>query len=90
MALLILGVIGILLGPILWNMGSQQLSHDQEVADLTHAMGLDNGINIAATSPAVSADHVLIGFGIGVLALGVLLLVAFVIIAALRPGTTAP
>jgi hypothetical protein len=84
-ALLIVGLIAVILGPILWSAGSNQLNYDQSSAAFEHALFLDNGVNLdTSTSPAMSADQTLIGWGIGVLALGALLLVAFMIVAALR------
>jgi hypothetical protein len=56
-----------------------------------HAVGLDNGVNIdTSSSPAMTADQTLIGFGIGVLILGVLLLIAFTVVAAVKRPAIVP
>jgi hypothetical protein len=83
-ALLVTGILLAVTGAILWIAGGNLLPHDQMVADYTHAFGLDNGVNIPATSPAIDVDNALIGWGIAVLILGVVLVVARLIIAAAR------
>jgi hypothetical protein len=83
-ALLVGGILLAVLGVILWTTGGNLLGHDQMVADYTHAIFLDNGVNMPASSSAVDADNALIGWGIAVLILGVVLVVARVIIAAVR------
>ena len=86
-ALLAITAIGPLLavtGVILWVIGANLLKHDQMVADFTHAIGLDNGVDFAATSPQVDADQAMVSWGIALLALGVLLLVSRLIITAVR------
>jgi hypothetical protein len=86
-ALLAITIIGPLLaitGVILWTIGANLIKHDQMVADYEHAFGLDAGVNIAATSPQIDADQAMIWWGIALLALGVLLIVARLIIAAVR------
>ncbi|SEH57418.1 hypothetical protein SAMN04515692_101304 [Leifsonia sp. CL147] len=87
LALIVLGAVAVVLGGILWGVGGNQLKHDQDVTDLTHAIGLDNGINLPATSSAVDADNAMIWWGIALVILGVLLLVARLVIAAAQPRT---
>ena len=82
--LLVGGVISAVVGAILWISGSNMLSHDQDVADYGRAIGLDNGVDLAATSPQISADQTMIYCGIALVALGVLMILATVIIRAAR------
>jgi hypothetical protein len=85
LAITITGLLLALLGLVLWVTGGNLLGKDQMTADYAHALGLDSGVNIAATSPQIEADHGLIGWGIALLVLGVLLLVVRLTIAAVRP-----
>lgn len=89
--LAVVGALAVIVGPIMWGIGARQLNSDSWSAKYLHAIGLDNGVNIdTSSSPAMSADQLLIGFGIGVLILGVLLLVAFVVVAAVKRPAVVP
>lgn len=83
-ALVAFGGLFVVLGATLWIVGANLLKHDQMVADYTRAFGLDAGVDLAATSPQIDADQALIWWGIAILILGVILVVARVVIAAAR------
>lgn len=89
--LAIVGALAVIAGPIMWGIGARQLASDTWSGQYLHAVGLDNGVNIdTSSSPAMSADQTLIGFGIGVLILGVFLLVAFIVVAAVKRPAIVP
>lgn len=83
-ALLVGGAIAILVGAILWIVGANQLKQDTLVGGYTRALGLDNGLNLDANTPAMAADQAMIWWGIALVILGVLLVVARLVIAAAR------
>jgi hypothetical protein len=83
-ALLAFGGVGIVLGAILWIAGANLLKQDTLSGQYLHAIGLDNGTELSAHTPAMDADQALIWSGMAILVLGVLLLVAWLIIAAAR------
>jgi hypothetical protein len=84
MTLVIGGAVSAVLGVILWVVGASQIGNDQQAADYLHAIGQDNGVSLAATSPALSADQALIAWGIALVVLGVLAVLSWVIIKAAR------
>lgn len=84
LTLVVGGVISAVIGAILWISGSNLLGHDQLVADYGRAIGLDKGVDLAGTSPAISADQAMIWWGIALVILGVLMVLATVIIRAAR------
>lgn len=85
LALTLVGLISAVVGAILWGTGAHQLASDQLGADYARAIGLDNGLLMPTDTSATDADTALIWWGVGLLILGVLLLVARLIIAAARP-----
>lgn len=82
LALIVVGLLSGVLGAILWIVGANQLGHDKLVGEYTRAIGLDNGLDLSASSPAIDADNALIWWGIALVILGVVLLVARLVIAA--------
>lgn len=71
-------------GAILWIVGGSQLGQDQSASAYAQALELDNGLSAQASTPQVDLDTALIWWGIAVLVLGVLLVLARLIIAASR------
>jgi hypothetical protein len=80
-ALLVTGILLAVIGAILWIAGGNLLGHDQMVADYTHAFGLDNGVNIPATSPAIDSDTALVWWGIALVAFGAFMVFVRLVIA---------
>jgi asparagine N-glycosylation enzyme membrane subunit Stt3 len=76
--LVIGGALSALVGAILWTTGANQSVNDQEVADLTRDVG------VTAVPAAVAADQMMIWWGIALVILSVLMVLAWVIIRAAR------
>lgn len=80
-----IGGLAVVVGAIMWGVGVHQAASDQLGSEYARAIGLDNGLNMPIDTSAVDADNVLIWWGIALVILGVLMLVARLVIAAAKP-----
>lgn len=80
-----IGLLAVVAGAIMWGVGVHQAASDQLGAEFAHAIGQDNGLNMPLDTSSVDADNVLIWWGIALVVLGVLMLVARLVIAAAKP-----
>lgn len=87
-ALIVVGLLAAVVGAILWGVGAHQAASDRLSAEFGRAVGLDNGLNMPIETSAVDADNALIWWGIALVILGVLMLVARLVIAAATPRLT--